>query len=186
MAITRAKPPRSSPAASRQKNRLPLLPDRRSAVPAWAEGSRVSAGCSARGLSRSPLTPSHDGKGDQKNHDSDGTNDVRHHGKGTSDIARVRPDESNNHSHHKQNGHSGEPVEDPSLGDATDPKPVKAFRQSKRQTLLLGRGTSASSGVSPASSWRSAQRVSHSCRSSPGSVTGGAPFQGPQVGSAAV
>jgi len=67
----------------------------------------VSAGCSARGLSRSPLTPSHDGKGDQKNHDSDGTNDVRHHGNRTGNVAGVGPNETDNRPHDEHGNHRG-------------------------------------------------------------------------------
>jgi hypothetical protein len=83
-----------------------------------------------------PLTTSHDGKGNQERHDANGTNDVRHHGKRTGDITRVRPDDADNHSHHKESDHSNEPVEDSSFGDATDARPVRAFRQPFRQTLL--------------------------------------------------
>jgi len=81
------------------------------------------------------LTTSHDGKGDQERHDANGTNDVRHHGKRTGDITRIRPDNADNHSHHKESDHSNEPVEDSFFGDATDPRSIGAFRQPFRQTL---------------------------------------------------
>ena len=71
-----------------------------------------------------PLASSHDGERDQERHDANDTNDVRHHGKRTGGVARVRPDKADNHSHHKQSDHSSEPVEDPSLGDATILSPL--------------------------------------------------------------
>ena len=41
-----------------------------------------------------PLTPSHDGQSDQEKQDSDGTDDVRHHGNQTGNVACVGPDEA--------------------------------------------------------------------------------------------
>jgi hypothetical protein len=51
------------------------------------------------------LTPSHDGKGDQEKDDSDGTDDVRHDGNQTGNVARVGPDEADNRSHDEHGDH---------------------------------------------------------------------------------
>ena len=53
-----------------------------------------------------PPTTGH-GKGDQEKHDSNDTDDVRHHGYPTGEIARVRPDEADNRSHDEQSNHRG-------------------------------------------------------------------------------
>jgi hypothetical protein len=54
-----------------------------------------------------PLPPSNDGKGDQENHDSDGTDDVRHDGNETRNIAGVGPDEADNYSNDEHGHHRG-------------------------------------------------------------------------------
>jgi hypothetical protein len=85
---------------------------------------------SARGLSHVPLTPGHDGKGDQEKHDPDGTDDVRHDGNQTGYVTGVRPDEANNRSHDEHGNHHSEPIENPSSGDDVEPTLLAAFRQS--------------------------------------------------------
>ena len=57
---------------------------------------------SARGLGHLPPTPRHDGKGDHEKHDSD---DGRHDGKRTGNVARVRPDEADNRPHDEHGDH---------------------------------------------------------------------------------
>ena len=93
----------------------------------------------ARSLSRSPLTPSHDGKSDQEKHDSDGADEVRHHGNETGNVAGVGPYEADDRSQDEHGDHRNEPVKEPSSRDGVEPTLMKAFRQSKRQTLLLAR-----------------------------------------------
>lgn len=56
-------------------------------------------------LSRVPPAPSHDGEGDQENHDSGDANDVRHNGDETGNVARVRPDEANNRPYDEYGDH---------------------------------------------------------------------------------
>jgi hypothetical protein len=80
-----------------------------------------------------PLTSSHDGKGDQKNHDSDGTDDVRHHGNQTANVARVGPDEADNRSNDEHGDHRSHPKQNLSPGDDAELTLMGAFRQSKRQ-----------------------------------------------------
>src|SRR5919106_2418572 len=92
----------------------------------------------ARGLSRLPLTPSHDCKGDQEKHDSDGTDDVRHDGNQTRNIAGVGPDEADNRSHDEDGDHRSEPVENPSSSDDAEPTLTAAFRESKRRSPRVG------------------------------------------------
>jgi hypothetical protein len=82
------------------------------------------------------LAPGRDGKGDQENHDSDGTEDVRHHGNEPSNVARVGPQKADNYSHDEHSDHRSKPVENPSSGDDAEPTLTGAFRQSKRQSLL--------------------------------------------------
>jgi hypothetical protein len=65
------------------------------------------AGYSARGLSRSPLTPSFDAKGDQENHDSHASGDVRHHGNHPGNVARVGPDQADDRADEEQGDHRG-------------------------------------------------------------------------------
>ena len=70
------------------------------------------------GLSHVPSsTPSHDDKGDQEKNDSDVTDDVRHDGKRTGDVARVRPKETDDRSHNDECDHRGQPVQNPPFGD---------------------------------------------------------------------
>ena len=90
----------------------------------------------ARGLSRLPLTPSYDNKGDHKNHDADGTDDVRRHGNRTGNVAGVGPDEADNRSHDEHDDHRSQPVQNPSLGDDAEVTLMGASRQSFRQALL--------------------------------------------------
>ena len=68
-----------------------------------------------------PLTPSGDGKSDQENHDSDATDDVRHHGNEPGNVARVSPDEADNYSRDDHGDRRSEPVENPSSGDDVEP-----------------------------------------------------------------
>jgi hypothetical protein len=56
-------------------------------------------------LSRVPMPPSHDGKGDQQKHNSDDTGDVRHHGNQTGNVAGVRPDEADDRSPDEHGDH---------------------------------------------------------------------------------
>src|SRR5438874_4698714 len=59
------------------------------------------------------------GEGEQKRHDSDNADDVRHAGKHTRRVTRVRPDQTDDRSDDEQTDHRGQPVEDPSLGDGS-------------------------------------------------------------------
>jgi hypothetical protein len=61
----------------------------------------------ARGLGRLPLTSSDDGKGNQENDDSDGTDDACDHGNETRNVAGVGPDEADNRSDDEQGDHRG-------------------------------------------------------------------------------
>jgi hypothetical protein len=99
----------------------------------------VGASRAARGLSRLPLAPSHDAKREQEKHDCEGTDDVRHYGNQTCDVAGVGPDEADNRSHDEHGDHRSQPVENPSPSDDAEPTLMTAFRQSKRQALISGR-----------------------------------------------
>jgi hypothetical protein len=79
------------------------------------------------GLSRSPLTPSHDGKSDQENHDSDGADEVRHHGNETGNVAGVGPDEADNNSHDEHSDRRSQPVKEPSSRDDVEPTLMGGF-----------------------------------------------------------
>ena len=68
-------------------------------------GTQLSASRAARGLSRVPLTARHDDKGDQEKNNSNDTEDVRHHGNQTGDVAGVGPDEADNRSRGEQPDH---------------------------------------------------------------------------------
>jgi hypothetical protein len=83
------------------------------------------------------MTPSHDGKSDQEKHDSDGADEIRHHGDETGNIAGVGPDEADDRSHDEHGDHRNEPVQEPSSCDDVEPTLMGAFRQSKCQTLLV-------------------------------------------------
>src|SRR2546429_7853219 len=72
---------------------------------------------SAGGLARLP-TALH-GEGDQEHHDSDNADDVRHAGKHTRHVTRVRPDQTNDRPDDEQTEHRGQPGENPSLGDGS-------------------------------------------------------------------
>jgi hypothetical protein len=78
------------------------------------------------------LPPRHDRKGDQQNHDSGGTDNVRHHGKQAGSVARVRPDEADDCPHDEHGDRCREPVEDPTRCDAVDPSPVRALSPTPR------------------------------------------------------
>jgi len=67
----------------------------------------AKAGYSARGLSRSPLMPSHDAMEDQENHDSHASGDVRHHGNHPRNVARVGPDQADDRADEEQADHRG-------------------------------------------------------------------------------
>jgi hypothetical protein len=82
------------------------------------------------------LPPRHDRKGNQQNHDSDGTDDVRHHGKHAGSVARVCPDEANDRPHDEHGDRCREPVEDPTRCDAVDPNPVAPSRQPRGGSQL--------------------------------------------------
>ena len=71
----------------------------------------------AEHLGRLPLTPSNDSEGDQENHDAQHTDDVRHHGNRTGDIAGVGPDQADDRSHDEHGDHRSEPVQNPSSGN---------------------------------------------------------------------
>jgi hypothetical protein len=58
-------------------------------------------------LSRVPLTPSHDGKGDQKKDDPHATDDVRDDGNRTGNVTRIRPYETDDRSHDEHGNHHG-------------------------------------------------------------------------------
>ena len=75
------------------------------------------------------LPPRHDRQGNQQNHDSGCTDDVRHHGKQPGSVARVRPDEADDRPHDEHGDRCREPVEDPTRCDAVDPSPVAVSRQ---------------------------------------------------------
>jgi hypothetical protein len=110
--------PRVQPQTGRRPHDSPVQEHKRLG-PNRPLGRRASR--AAHGLSRSPRTPGHDGKGDQEQHDSDGTGDVRHHGNGTGNIAGVGPDEADNRSHGEYADHRSEPVQNPSSGDDSEP-----------------------------------------------------------------
>jgi hypothetical protein len=56
------------------------------------------------------LPPRHNRKGDQQNHDSGGTDDVRHHGKQAGSVARVRPDKADDCHHDGLRGIGQRPI----------------------------------------------------------------------------
>src|SRR5437773_9782419 len=88
-------------------------------------------------LSRSlALTSSHDDKGDQKNQDSDATDDIRHHGDQTGNVAGVGPDEADNRSQDEHGDHRSQPVQNLSPGDDAQLTLMGRFANSKRQSLL--------------------------------------------------
>ena len=86
-----------------------------------------------------PLTPSHDAKRDQEKHDSEATDEVRHHGNQTGNVAGVGPDEADSRSHDEHGDHRSQPVQNPSFGDDAEPTLMTGFRQSKRQVLVSSR-----------------------------------------------
>jgi hypothetical protein len=54
-----------------------------------------------------PLTPSHDGKGDQEKNDSDATDDVRDYGNRTGNVTRICPYKTDDRSHDEHGNHHG-------------------------------------------------------------------------------
>jgi hypothetical protein len=112
-----------------------------------SQSQRLHAPASGRGLSRLPLTPSHDAKRDQEKHDSDQTDHVRHPGKRTGDVTRVRPHETDSRPYDEQCDHRSQPVENPSPCDDAEPTLMTAFRHSKRQALVRGRDSGGEGGV---------------------------------------
>ena len=82
------------------------------------------------GLSHVPSSaPSHDDKGDQEKNDSDVTDDVRHDGKRTGDVASVRPKETDDRSHNDECDHGGQPVQNPPSDDDLSLRPGLSSRR---------------------------------------------------------
>ena len=104
----------------------------------------------AERLDRLPLTPSHEGKGDTENHDSDDSDDVRHHGDQTGNVAGVGPDEADDRSHDEHGDHRSQPVQNPSSGDEPSLLSWGALGAGQIRRLSGGRDLSA---VSPVMRW---------------------------------
>jgi hypothetical protein len=87
-------------------------------------------------LSRLSLTSSHDDKGDQRNHDSDATDDVRHPGDQTGNVAGVGQDEAEIVPRTSTATIAASQYRSCRLMMRPRPTLMGAFRQSKRQSLL--------------------------------------------------
>ena len=81
-------------------------------------------------LARKPLSPMPTpvrGERDQKQHDPNNADDVRHPCKPTRQVAGVRPEEANSRSHDEQSDHRDKPVENPPCGDDVTLVPSEHF-----------------------------------------------------------
>jgi hypothetical protein len=91
----------------------------------------------ARNLIRLALTPSHDGKGSQQNHNSGGAENVRHPGNRTRNVAGVGPDEADDRPHAEHGDAHGQPVQDPA-SDGAEPTPIEPLLQSRTKLCQEG------------------------------------------------
>jgi hypothetical protein len=123
-------------------------------------------------LSRVPMPPSHDGKGDQQKHNSDDTGDVRHHGNQTGNVAGVRPDEADDRSPDEHGDHRSWPVQDPSSSDDAEPTPIEAFRE-RRSRGHRAQVPSSKARVAEHEPRRVSRRKRHVRRTSAGPELGG-------------
>lgn len=94
--------------------------------PNWEQCTLESCATGVRGgdvvgsaLGQVATPPDH--KNDQQHHDSHNADDVRHAGKGTRDVARIRPDESDDRSADEQRDHRSKPPVDTSICDHAAP-----------------------------------------------------------------
>ena len=102
-------PSSTASSSSRATPRSSKAPAFRSSIrgsPRNASGHWVAYGAND-GLGRVPLTPSHDGQGDQEKRDTGAADDVRDHGNRTGNVAGVGPDEADGGSHDEHGEHHG-------------------------------------------------------------------------------
>jgi len=125
--------------ARREAARTRARPRRRARVcrcsqPAKGNVRRLVLWLRALGRSSAgpPLTPSHNYKGDQEEHDPNEADDVRRDGHRTRNVARVRPDETDDCPHDEHGDHGTEPVQNPSSSDDAEPTPLERLRQLAR------------------------------------------------------